>query len=79
MTLRERQSEFARTEIKIRLNCETKVEGKKIMQRISLPGFLRDESPKGHELATRVCDTAEKGVREALIKLGWTPPKNECP
>lgn len=23
-----------------------------------------------------VCDTREKRIKEALIKLGWTPPKD---
>lgn len=68
---------MAELEVKIRIKCETKIEGKKILQRISLPSTSHNESLKRHELATRVCDTAEKGMREALIKLGWTPPEDK--
>jgi hypothetical protein len=69
----------ATIEKKIKIKCNTEVEGKKIIQRITLSSILQTDPPKGYELATRVCDTAEKGMRAALIKLGWTPPKNECP
>ncbi|MBE9571682.1 MAG: hypothetical protein IMF11_13725 [Proteobacteria bacterium] len=63
--------------IKIDIRCDTEVDGKRIIQRITLPSILQTDPHDGHELATRVCDTAEKGIREALIKLGWTPPKDE--
>lgn len=31
------------------------------------------------QLMRRVVDTQEKQIREALIKLGWTPPKDKTP
>lgn len=33
--------------------------------------------PEIEDLFRWVCDTREKGIRKALIKLGWTPPKEE--
>lgn len=30
-----------------------------------------------HDLVTYITDTREKEIKDALIKLGWTPPKGE--
>ena len=35
----------------------------------------RGELGPEHEFARRVVNLQEQGVREALIKLGWTPPR----
>ena len=29
------------------------------------------------QLSMFICDTREKAMREALIKLGWTPPPDD--
>lgn len=61
-------------ELKIGVETSTKIEGTSIIQRVV---FLNTKIADGQELARRVGDTAEAGLRDALIKLGWTPPKDQ--
>jgi hypothetical protein len=57
----------------------TKIEGKKIICETS---FIPDESIMrdsgtgvlAQQISRRVADTEDKAIREALIRLGWTPP-----
>jgi hypothetical protein len=49
----------------------TEIKDKTVTQRAVL---LNAKVPSGTELFRRVCDTSEKELRDALIKLGWTPP-----
>lgn len=58
----------------INIETHTEIKGKIIMQRAVL---LNTKRPDGEELFRRVCDTSEKELRDALIKLGWTPPEPE--
>lgn len=62
------------SDMKIKIKCDTEIKGKKIIQKIYIP----DSSLfNGYEVASRVMDTSEKEIKEALIRLGWTPPKDE--
>lgn len=58
--------------MEMKMTINTSIIGQKIYQ------SLQEEvdSVKNH-LITWVTDTKEKSIRNALISLGWTPPKEE--
>lgn len=63
-------------EIKMQYTLETKLNGEVIDQVL----LLNKEDPVRREVekvSRWLVDTREKGIREALITLGWTPPTSE--
>ena len=58
----------------MRVEVETKF-NKEIIEQNTV---IKDHSGKTVEkLATEIVFLREQGIREALIALGWTPPKEE--
>ncbi len=53
---------------------ETEIEKSNIIQSIKL---YDDISELVTTISRRIINTEEQQIREALIKLGWTPPANE--
>lgn len=53
----------------------TTVTGQVVSQDVEAPSLI---DGKYELLARRLVDLQDQGIREALIKLGWTPP-NEAP
>lgn len=53
-----------------RINTQVFADGK-ITQQSEL---VDDHLPSLRDIARRVIDTQDQQIREALIKLGWTPP-----
>jgi len=53
---------------KVQFKINTVTEGNKIIQ--------TTQDPWG-KVMRQVIDTQEREIRMALIKLGWTPPKND--
>lgn len=56
----------------MRLKVDTKIEGDKIIQ----DTYYEDIHTKlRQDLGRKIIDLQEQGIKEALIALGWTPPK----
>ncbi len=55
-------------EMKINVKVDTYVNGNLIVQ----DTYVNNERI---EASRRVCDTSEKGIRDALVKMGWMPPE----
>ncbi len=57
----------------MKINVETKFNQDRIEQ------ILTETTPLDvtHEIARYAVNLREKGIRDALIKLGWTPPPEE--
>jgi hypothetical protein len=60
------------------LKTEVDTDGK-ITQCLFTKSFLGESllNPEMMRFTTWIIDTREKGIREALIKLGWTPPSED--
>lgn len=56
----------------IKINIETRIEDIKVIQEIN-----RETEGVLENMVRIVYDTREEQLRQALIKLGWTPPKIE--
>ena len=59
----------------IELETTTQIQDHKIKQKVVL---LDAKMVGGETVVSRVCGTMERQLRDALIKLGWTPPKSEA-
>lgn len=56
------------------IEVETSFNENIVLQRI----FLQDETTKQRNmLSSKMIDLSENGVKEVLIKIGWTPPKEK--
>jgi hypothetical protein len=58
-----------KVEMKIDVKVDTFVNGNLIVQDVS--SVVGD---KISQVSRQVCDTSEKGIRDALVKMGWMPP-----
>lgn len=57
------------------IRIETRISGDLIIQEVTGPGH--DWRTMARELIAReVMNTLDTQVREALIRMGWTPPEN---
>jgi hypothetical protein len=56
-----------KVEMKINVKVDTFVDGNWIVQDTYVNNIYIEASRK-------VCDTSEKGFRDALVKMGWMPP-----
>lgn len=54
----------------IKYGVNTTIEGLLIRQNTSIGGLITS-------ITTRIVDTQDHQLREALIKLGWTPPNDK--
>ena len=51
-----------------------------IVQEVDMPCLLDPENDARRELLyRRIVNLEDQGVRDALIKLGWTPPQGARP
>ena len=61
----------------IELETTTQIRGKTIKQAVVLlDAKVMAGQTGGVVVASQILDTLESQVRDALIKLGWTPPKS---
>lgn len=59
---------------------KTSVSGQVIAQEVDMPCLLDPENDGRRELLyRRIANLEDQGIREALIKLGWTPPGEPTP
>lgn len=62
--------------IEYRIN--TSVSDQVIVQEVDMPCLLDLEDESRRELLyRRIVNLEEQGIRDALIKLGWTPPPSD--
>jgi hypothetical protein len=62
--------------MKLIYTVETKTVQEMIEQSLFLEGPM---TKKAEEIQSWCMDTREKATRDALVKLGWTPPKTNPP
>lgn len=58
----------------MKLEVNTKVYGNTIEQKTEMVDSMTDIR---NELSRKIINLEDQGIKEALISLGWTPPKEE--
>jgi hypothetical protein len=56
----------------VKITIQTEIEGQYIKQNLIMENNILDNMRK--EVISWIVDTREKSIKNALIKLGWTPP-----
>lgn len=59
-------------DLKLNYNIKTTINGKEIQQIISSEDIIQN---KFSQISNQIYNTAEEQLRNALIELGWKPPK----
>lgn len=66
------KAEDITVDLKLNYNIKTTINGKEIQQIISSEDIIQN---KFSQISNQIYNTAEEQLRNALIELGWKPPK----
>lgn len=66
------KAEDITVDLKLNYNIKTTINGKEIQQIISSEDIIQN---KFSQISNQIYNTAEEQLRNALIDLGWKPPK----